>query len=284
MSRRTKGWVLACAAAAAGLAAPATLRADEEKKKGEPAEPRLSKEETERLASEQFSKHDKSGDGVLRGDEVPEKWAERFDRNGDGVIGRAEFLEVANRPPKLRRLHPMRDARARAADALRNFDQDKNGTVSREEYPGADHVFKNADRNRDGALQPAELLALANDELDDIRKRMKSPSRNEFLNLYDLERDNRVTQEEYDGPPAPFRKYDADGDGIVTYGELYPERMGNKESREMACPKPEDSNAIARLDKDGDGKVARDEFAGSDAAWRRLDRNCDGWVTVADAR
>jgi hypothetical protein len=49
-------------------------------------------------------------------------------------------------------------------------------------------------------------------------------------------------------------------------------------------PKQEDENAIRKLDKDGDGKVARDEFPGSDAAWRRIDLNGDGWVTIADAR
>ena len=217
----------------------------------------------------------------MRGTEIPEKFADRFDRNGDGAIARSEFVDVSTRPAKLRRLHPMRDPRARAADALRGFDQDKNGTVSREEYPGADHVFRGADRNRDGALQPAELLALANDELEDIRKRMKSPGRTEFLTLFDLDRDNQVAPEEYDGPAVAFRRFDTDGDGVVTYDELYPERMAR---RAAETPKASDTNAIARFDKDEDGKVAREEFAGSDAAWKRLDRNGDGWITVADAR
>lgn len=262
------------------LAVSADARGDDEAKPDAEAA-RVQKEAHERAVGEQFSKLDRNSDGTLRGAEIPEKFAERFDRNGDGAITRSEFVEVSTRPAKLRRLHPMRDPRARAADALRGFDQDKNGTVSREEYPGADHVFRGADRNRDGVLQPAELLALASDELDDIRKRMKSPGRTEFLTLFDLDRDNRVTTEEYDGPAVAFRRFDADGDGVVTYDEIYPERMAR---RAAEMPKAVDTNAIARFDKDEDGKVAREEFAGSDAAWKRLDRNGDGWITVADAR
>ena len=54
--------------------------------------------------------------------------------------------------------------------------------------------------------------------------------------------------------------------------------------REYEAPKPTDTNAVSRLDTDGDGKVGRAEFAGTDAAWRRMDRNGDGYITVADAR
>lgn len=244
---------------------------------------REAREDREKLTLEQFASFDKSGDGVLRGDEVPNGWAARFDRDGDGNVSRTEFAEINSRPEKLRRLHPMRDARARAADALRMFDQDKDGAVQRDEYPGDDHVFRRADRSRNGALEPNELLGLAEDELDDIRRQMRNPGRNEFLSLFDIDRDNAVGADEYDGPVAAFRKHDTDSDGTVTYYELYPERM-MRAGREPEPVKPEKVSAVQALDKDGDGKVARAEFPGNDTAWRRLDTNGDGWVTAADAR
>ena len=278
----TRAIVLSSSAALALLLASASLPlVAQEEKPADPEDAKAAKEAHERAVATQFAQLDRNSDGALRAAEIPEKFADRFDRNGDGAITRSEFLEVSTRPQGLRRLHPMRDARARAQEAMQGFDQDKNGSVARDEYPGADYVFRAADRSRDGVLSFPELLALAQDELEDIRRRMKSPTRNEFLNLFDLRSDGRVSADEYDGPAAPFRKFDADGDGVVTYDELYPERMAR---REYEAPKPTDTNAVSRLDTDGDGKVGRAEFAGTDAAWRRMDRNGDGYITVADAR
>ena len=271
-----------CALALAGAAALGAARADDAKEGAGDARPAApTKAELERDATERFSKLDRNNDGMLRASELPEGWADRFDQNGDGSVGRSEFVEVSSRPEKLRRLHPMRDARARAASTLASFDRNKDGLVQREEYPGRDDVFRRTDRNRDGALSPAELLTLCEDEIAEIRKTMRNPDRGDFLPVFDVDRDNRVGPEEYDGPAAPFRRFDTDGDGVVTYDELYPERM--MAARDSA-PKPEQRTALQELDKDGDGKVARAEFAGSDAAWRRLDTNGDGWITAADGR
>ncbi len=255
-------------------------RGDKRGEDGVPAMPE-DKEEVAKLAEEQFARADKNSDGYVKGAELVQAWADRFDRNGDGAVSKTEFTEIMARPPRLRRLHPMRDPRARAADSTRTFDQDKNGTVERAEYPGAEGVFKKADRNKDGALQPGEMLALAEDEIDEIRKQMKDPNRYEFLLIFDITKDNNVTADEYDGSSVVFRKFDDDNDGTVTYYELYPERM-NRMREEEKQPEPENKNAIATLDKDKDGKVARAEFPGSDAAWARMDTNGDGFVTSAD--
>ena len=233
-----------------------------------------------KAAVDQFTRADKNSDGSLKGAELPDAWGERFDRNGDGAVTKTEFTEIMARPAKLRRLHPMRDARARAADSTRSFDADKNGLVDRKEYPGADGVFRKADRNKDDTLQPGEMLGLAEDEIEDIRKSMRDPNRYEFLVIFDVDKDNNVSADEYDGSAAVFRKFDDDKDGVVTYYELYPERMMKMDKEKAA--EPEDKSAIESLDTDKDGKVARAEFKGSDAAWARMDKNGDGLLTGAD--
>lgn len=274
---------LALPCLALALAAPlaADEKDDERGDEKASADQKQKRADQEKAAGDQFAGLDKNGDGTLRGAEIPEGWAARFDRNGDGHVQKSEFVEVMGRPEKLRRLHPMRDARARAADSIRQFDQDKNGQVERAEYPGRDDVFRAIDRNKDMALQMKELLDRAEEELEDIRRQMQKPTRNEFLTLFDADRNNRVGPEEYDGPVGPFRKFDTDKDGVVTYDELYPERMA---AMEASRPKPEDKSILASLDKDEDGKVSRAEFPGSDAAWARIDKNGDGFVTTADAR
>lgn len=283
------GFAVVAAAMSAAVAAPGRAgdEASKEEREGERAAV-IAKErraDLEKAATEHFNKLDKSADGVLRAAEIPGGWADRFDRDGDGAITRAEFVEVSSRPEKLRHLHPMRDARARAADTTRSFDRNNDGIIQREEYPGRDDIFRGADRNRNGALEAAEVTALAEEEIEDIRKKMRNPGKYDFLVIFDVNRDNRVGADEYDGPVATFRKFDTDKDGVVTYDELYPERMAERMARERdAAPKPEQVSAIQALDKDGDGKVARAEFAGGDAAWRRLDVNGDGWVTAADGR
>lgn len=249
----------------------------------EPKAPERTPEERRKDAEELFARFDRNRDLALEGDEVPAPgWLERYDRDGDDEISKKEMLEIVDRGPGFDRLFLLRDPRARARNAANQFDQDKDGFVSAEEYPGDADVFERFDRNRDGKLEWKELLRLADEEIDDLRKRMKSPGKYEFLALFDLNYDRQVTLAEYDGPARAFRKYDENSDGVVDFYEIYPERR--PEAMERQGPEPEDLNVLSTLDANGDGRVGRDEWKGSPAAWKRLDRNGDGWITTADAR
>ncbi len=267
--------MLACLLAGA----PSAARA-QEKPAGEDA-PERTPGERRAAAEDLFTHLDKNRDARLRGDELPApSWLERFDRDGDDEITKKEMFTIVARGPGFDRLFVLRDPRARARSALRQFDQDKDGFVAAGEYPGNDKAFRKVDRNHDDRLEWKELVRLAEREIEDIRKRTKSPGRYDFLNLFDLDNDRRVSLNEYDGPARSFRKYDENGDGIVDYYEIYP----NKRPKGMERVAPEDLNVIATLDANDDGRVGRDEWKGSQAAWKRLDRNGDGWITTADAR
>jgi Ca2+-binding EF-hand superfamily protein len=268
------------------LALPAAA-GDEPMKDGKaaPAADTRTKAEVLADAQKQFAQADANSDGYLKGDEIVKGWLERYDLDADGRISRSEFVEISTRPPKLRHPTPMRDAVARARQNMAFFDKNKDGLIQKDEYPGDQVKFREFDKNRDDALSLAETTAMAEEEIADIRKKMKSPNRYEFLTLFDSDKDNKVTLDEYDGPMAEFKRYDKDGDGVVTYEELYPEKMAEKYKKgEEMGPKPQDLSIVETLDANKDGKVSRDEFKGNDDAWRRLDRNGDGVVTIADAR
>ena len=273
------------AAALLFVAAP-LLAGDDDMKDGKPAVDTRTKAEVSADAKEQFGKADANSDGWLKGEEIVKGWLERYDLDADGKISRTEFMEISTRPLKLRHPTPMRDAVARARMDIAIFDKNKDGIIQKAEYPGDQVKFREFDRNKDDALSLEETMAMAEEEIADIRKKMKSPDRYEFLTLFDSDHDNNVSLDEYDGPMDTFKKYDKNDDGVVTYDELYPEKMMermNKKYEDMG-PKPEDLTMIETMDKNKDGKVSRDEFKGTDDAWKRLDRNSDGVVTIADAR
>jgi Ca2+-binding EF-hand superfamily protein len=264
---------------ATGLAAPGLADHHEEpQKKAGPSD-----EERREAALRFFQNLDKNRDNVVKGAEAPADWfLNRFDRDGDDTVTKKELVEIIDRGPGLDRLWILRDPRARALNARNQFDQDKDGLVAAAEYPGDAKVFKKMDRNRDDHLEWKELVRLATAEIEDIRKRAKSPGKYDLLPLFDLNYDRKVTAQEYDGPSRSFRKYDENGDGVVDEYEIYPERRPM--NMEEVGPRPEDLNVISTLDSNEDGRVSREEWKGSQAAWKRLDRNGDGWITVADAR
>lgn len=189
---------------------------------------------------------------------------------------------------------PRFDADARVREFLRNFDRDpKDGKVERKEYAGGDGdpVFRKYDRTRDGALEERELRPLMKSQIEDLWRARKSPSRAEFVYLYDLDLDGFVTRDEFAalrGPASYFRDYDVDGNDRVNYEEvIYPERYRRPGASNLASrpetPKPVSRSPWEMLDKDGDNRISLDEFGGNETVFRRLDRNGDGYLTLHDA-
>ena len=286
---RYAGWTAAALvsiALSSGSALAQDKYKDGKKEKAKPTAAQLKEQAAKRTKQGEkiFSTQDKSRDGTLRDKEVPKGWLDRFDLDGDDKITKKEFMEIWQRPAWGGRATRMRHPRARARDSLVRFDRNKDGVVVKDEYPGGSNVFKQADRNNDKKLDWKELLKLAKEELADIRKKMKSPGRYEFLQIFDINGDNRITSAEYDGPKRVFAKYDDNRDGQVSYAELYPERARNMMRAAAQKPAPDSMNVIKSMDKNEDGRVSREEWKGTEAAWKRLDKNSDGWISTADSR
>lgn len=128
-------------------------------------------------------------------------------------------LASAQRPPR------------GGAEWFDRFDADKNGTIERSEIiADADAVFKNFDRNNDGALDETEVPKPpepperrsdfpppGGEFFGDAPKHPKLPP--PFM-MRDENRDGRVTRAEFDeNVRRHFSAMDANGDGIISRAE-----------------------------------------------------------------
>jgi len=176
---------------------------------------------------------DANKDGVLTRDEIPDAAIfAKVDKNKDGKATRAEvaaFLGIEQPKKKDRpknksgkstteaKIKTPRTTREHVADFFRRYDKDKNRKVTKKEVPTGQNVFRDWDRNKDDALTRREVERYIKAELRRLRMR---PNANNFFELFDFNRDKKVTRKEYTGPRDFFRRYDHDKNGAVTEKEI----------------------------------------------------------------
>ncbi len=98
---------------------------------------------------QRLARMDKNGDGKIDRKEFsgPQKFFDRLDRDGDGVL-----------TPDDRGDGPAKPAGATPLPAaVRRLDKNGNGKIERGEFPGRPAVFSRLDRNNDGVLSAGEL-------------------------------------------------------------------------------------------------------------------------------
>jgi Ca2+-binding EF-hand superfamily protein len=178
--------------------------------------------------------------------------------------------------------------RAEAEALFKKADRDGDGRLTAGEVDRPE-VLGRADQDGDGAVTLEEFCAAMKRRARPApgappggEKGGAGPARGPALSSGALRRfdgngDGRVGPDEFPGGAEEFRRHDRDGDGFLTEKDLPPRREPPPEK------KPVLPEALARQDKNGDGRLDRSEFAGTDDEWRRLDADADGWVTPAEA-
>lgn len=183
------------------------------------------------------------------------------------------------------------------------WDSNRDGIVTRAEFPGSDEQWRGIDQNRDGRATPQEVAAsafarqlaiAAAREREAPRPRLpQSPALEAriaaAIAACDQNRDGRVSRAEWTGAPLAFDALDRDGDGSIGTGDLRAPRVpaaaatGGGTTSPPAAPEPTSelpsSDALLRrLDMDRDQQLTAAEIGSHRlAAWLPFgDRNRDG--------
>lgn len=220
-----------------------------------------------------FGAIDANGDGALSAEEIAGAGEAivKLDANGDGAITREELRPQAGAAGD----GPNGPQQAQAF--IQRADRDGDGRVSKEEASGPlQEHFDRADANADGFVDSGELTA-ALPEIgpaavgQDLRRRFAEADRNG---------DGKLSREEAPGLLGQsFDRIDANADGSIDEPEVR-QFLNSMQSATGGLRR-----LIEQADRDGDGKVSREEAPERiRAGFDRLDANGDGVLDEQEIR
>ena len=100
-----------------------------------------------------------------------------------------------------------------------------------------------------------------------------------FVAALDVNKDGVIDATELANASAVLAKLDKNGDGQITLDELRPQRPADAPEPRADAPKRPLPPLLAALDTDGDGVISATELANAAASIAKLDKNGDGKLT-----
>jgi Ca2+-binding EF-hand superfamily protein len=213
-----------------------------------------------------FADMDRNGDGVI----TRAEWrgsARSFqvhDWNNDGVLSGDELRPGARRPAQATSRQDMGSAYSDyefddwTEEGFAGLDHNRDNRITRDEWHFDQETFRRADHDRNGSISRAEFLGTDIPGDDD---------RNDRLRDVDVNNDGRVTRSEWHGDTREFDRLDENRDGVLSGTELNTE------------PPPD---LFTSVDVNRDGIVERDEWHWSRSSFDARDGNRDGRLSRAE--
>jgi len=153
------------------------------------------------------------------------------------------------------------------------MDRNNDGVITRAEWRGSDRSFAVHDWNGDGRLSGDEVRIGGQRTPEQADHAPNRYERNlswttAAFNALDHNRDRRLTPNEWHFDSETFRRVDANNDNAISQQEFL---QGDADD--------DRDDLFDDLDANNNGRVERNEWHASAAAFSRLDRNHDGVLT-----
>lgn len=144
----------------------------------------------------------------------PDEWTmnaehfAKFDANGDGFITPDEVMPKGGR--RQRQRYDIGSGKDSAA-FLTKYDKNRDGSIDKKEFP---HGRRFAEIDADGNGM------LSKEEVEQSLDKARSERSYDFIERFDLNRDGKVTRDEFTGPARIFESKDKNFDGVVDQSDL----------------------------------------------------------------
>lgn len=201
-------------------------------------------------------------------------------------------------------LLPAQDVEPELADQFQRLDIDKDGQLSRLEFPGSTSQFAGIDQDKDGKCSLAEYLtsdAAARFLRANYRNRQEprprrglaalAPLRFAQLARFEPEHAGRLTRAKWRGSDEAFLQLDYDDNGVLDARDhavaLAEAPAAPPPLPEVRGPLPNEKELLQRLDKNKDGSLNQREVSSQkylQDAFARADRDGDGWLDEQELR